>query len=376
MLTVNADFSGLPRGEADVTVIAPGFEDLVISGFPLEAQFPRLTLNFRLTATGEWAVGRAFVLGTRMLELANDGTEMTFEVDVAVIGENSEAIQTLTSDVFALHGYECGWLGGRDCASDSEGRPTGASGQIWAKSGAEQFGLQPPSARHSYLAGVLVERSTEIIDWDERGPALKTFFSGLGGNDVANLASMQVENDATTLDVLGPYTSDGSTFLAAIDQLAMPAGGTPDVLDSLLESLRRAAEASTNEFPGTEPSVLLVSTPWISLADIYSISEFATELGVQINVIRYGYPQEASEIALRTGGFAVTVADARQLGMVFGALDGILAGTTAYYRMQFRVGGEAGTFVSGGNARMALRIRVPASIPHWGVSASLDVAIP
>jgi len=78
---------------------------------------------------------------------------------------------------------------------------------------------------------------------------------------------------------------------------------------------------------------------------------------------------------VRTGGFAVDVDDPRQLGMVFGAMDRLLAGTMPYYRMQFLVVGSPGTFVSGGNAKIRLKVRVPTSIPSYGVPTGLDVAI-
>ena len=383
-VTTGADgiavFPDLPIGDVSLAVSAAGFESVAWDGAKLDVSFPtsRVTWSISLDATGAWAVGRAIVLGTRVVELAADGGEMTFELDMAVIGENSEAVQTLTSDDFSLSNYECGWAGARDCASDSEGRPTGASGQIWSKGGAQQFGLQPPSPRQPYLVGVLAERSTEITDWDERGPAMKAFFSGLGGNDVANLASVQVENNVTTLNLLGPYTGAGSTYLEAIDQLALPAGIVPEMLESLHESIRGAAEASRDEFPGTEPFVLVVSTPWMTLSEIYATAELANQLGVRISTItgNYSYPYGSAEVAVRTGGFVADIGDSRQLGIVFGAMDGLLAGTTPFYRMQFQIGGEPHTFVSGGNAKVFLRVRVPTSIPHRGVYTSLDVAIP
>jgi hypothetical protein len=214
-----------------------------------------------------------------------------------------------------------------------------------------------------------------VTDWNARVPALKSFFTTLGGNDSASLASVQTEGQATTLTVLGPFTSDGRTYLDAIDQLARPAGSTPAMLESLLESIRRAAAAGTGQIPGVERSVLVLATPWMSTSDIDAATALARQLGVRISTVvrdNYGFP----EMSARTGGFVADVEDPRQLGMVFGAMDRLLAGTAPYYRMQFRLVGSAGTFVSGGNAKVRLRIRVPTSIPSNGVTTSLDVAIP
>jgi hypothetical protein len=44
--------------------------------------------------------------------------------------------------------------------------------------------------------------------------------------------------------------------------------------------------------------------------------------------------------------------------------------------MQFRIKGAIDTFVSGGSAKVRIRVRVPTSLPSKSVFATLDVAIP
>jgi hypothetical protein len=370
----SASFRGLPNREATVSVTAAGFEP-ESGSIRLQAGPEPPYWGVVLRATGAWAVGRAVVLGTRMVERAGDGSAMTFSVDLAVIGENSEALQTLTSSDFTVDQIDCGWGGPRDCASDATGNATGSGGNFRPDGPAQSFSLQPPSVRHPYLVGVLAERSTAVTDWNARVPALKSFFTMLGGNDSAGLASVQTEDRGATLAVLGPFTSDGRTYLDAIDQLARPAGSPPAMLEILLESIRRAAAADAGQVTGPERTVLVLATPWMSTSDIDATTALARQLGVRISTVvqgNYGFP----EMAVRTGGFAVDVADPRQLGMVFGVMDRLLAGAMPYYRMQFRLVGSPGTFVSGGNAKVRLRIRVPSSIPSNGVGTSLDVAIP
>jgi hypothetical protein len=255
------------------------------------------------------------------------------------------------------------------------GDATGSGGNFSPDGGAQSFSLQPPSARHPYLVGVLAERSTAVTDWDARVPALKSFFATLGGNDSASLASVQTEGGAATLTVLGPFTSSGRTYLDAIDQLARPAASSPATQEALIASIRRAAAASTDGIPGTERTVLVLATTFVGIPDINAATALAQQLGVRISTVvsyNYGFP----EMAVRTGGFVADIEDRRQLGMVFGAMDRLLAGTTPYYRMQFRIVGAKGTFVSGGNAKVRLRIRVPTSLPNRGVYTSLDVAVP
>jgi hypothetical protein len=369
----SARFLDLPTGEATMSVTAVGFESETGS-IKLQGGSEPVNWGVILRATGAWAVGSAVVLGTRMIERAGDGSAMTFSVDLAVIGENSEALPTLTSSDFTVYEIDCGWGGPRDCASDATGNATGSGGSFRPDGPAQSFSLQPPSVRHPYLVGVLAERSTAVTDWNVRVPALKSFFTTLGGNDSASLTSVQTEDQGATLTVLGPFTSDGRTYLDAIDQLARPAGSAPAMLESLLESIRRAAAADVGQLTGSERTVLVLATPWMSTSDIDAATALARQLGVRISTVvrdNYGFP----EMAVRTGGLVADLTDPRQLGTVFGAMDRLLAGTMPYYRMQFRVVGSPGTFVSGGNAKIRLNVRVPTSIPSNGVRTSLDVAI-
>ena len=380
-VTTNADgiavFPNLPTGPTLISISAAGFEpksfDTGIEAIE-DANKP-LRWNEHLNAVGAWAVGRAVVLGTQMVDMEYDGSALTFAVDVAVIDENSDAIETLTSADFAVFDAgDCGWGGPRECASNAAGNASGAGGNFNTDGGAQHFGLQPANGRRPYLVSILAERSTAVTDWDERAPALKSFFTQLGGNDLASLASVQVENSVTTLTVHGPFTNDGSIYLDVIDRLAIPAGNTPKLPQSISKSIRLAADASASDFPGTDPAVLVMATPEVAVSEFDELSVLARQLGVRINVFNgnYGY----SEMAVRSGGFATGTDDPRQLGIVFGAMDRLLAGSMPHYRMQFRITGDAGTFVPGGNVKVRLGISVPTSLPHLGVHTSLDVAIP
>lgn len=369
----SASFANLPPGEATFSTSAPGFETQT---FTYWLSFAHESLELALSANGAWAIGRAIVLGSRMIELASDGSAMTFSIDVAVIGEHSEALETLTSDDFSIFSIDCGWGGPRDCASDSEGNVTAGDGNFSPDGPAQSFGLQPPLARHPYLVGVLAERSTAVSDWDERAPALKTFFTALGGNDSASLASVKTNNGITTLTVLGPFTSDGRMYLDAIDQLPAPAGDAPQLQESLLEWVRQAAAADSGGMPGVERTVLLMVTPGMTIPEIDEAAALARQLGVHISAVIVGENYGIPETAVRSGGFVARVDDPRQLSIIFGAMDQLLAGTMRYYRMQYRIKGNPGTFVSGGNAKVRMKIHVPTSIINMGVYVGFDVTIP
>lgn len=366
-----ATLAHMPFGFGTLSISADGFESQTWSR---EFDYPEF-FYVVLHQPGDWAVARAILLGTGMVELAGDGSAMTFSIDLAVIDGDAQAIETLTSDDFTILHIDCGWGGPRECASNALGFATGGGGNFRSNGGAQAFGLQPPSARHPYLAGVLAERSPAVTDWDKRAPALKSFFATLGGNDFASLASVQNLSGFSNLAVLGPYTSDGSTYFDSIDQLPAPAGIVPDLQNVLLEWIRQAAQADSGGMRDAEKSVLVMATPEMSVAEIDEATALARASGVHISTISW-YPYGLSEMAARTGGFVTGFDDSRQLGMIFGAMDQVLAGTLPYYRMQFHITGNRGTFVSGGNVKGTIKIHVPTPILHAGVYIGFDVAIP
>jgi hypothetical protein len=372
-LTTNAEgaarFRPLPADEARLSVTAAGFD-------PLDVSVPAGTsqsLHVTLYAIGAWAIGQPIVLGTRMVERADDGSTLVFSFDMAVIGEHAEALETLTSDVFSVVTIDCGWGGPRDCASDSAGN---ATHNFEADGEAQAFELIYPSPRRPYLVEVLAERSNQI-DWAKRIPMLKSFFAAVGGNDTVSLSTVHsVADGSAKRTEFGPFTNDGTTYFAAIDGLADPAGAPPPMLDSLLATIRRVASADGFGIPEVDRYVLVLSRAAMDVPEIDAATELARQNGVRISTIGsydYGFP----EIAVRSGGFAsyAGVFDVRQLGPTFGAMDRLFAGVTPFYRMQFRIKGPPGTFVSGGNAKVNLNIRVPTPLPSTGLWTTVDVAI-
>lgn len=367
-----ASFSDLSTGPMNLSVSADGFESQSMWAdlWPGTHSF-----DVRLEAVGAWSVGRALVLGTETIERAEDGTSLTFSVDVAVLtGESGAPLEILTEADFRIYTIDCGWGGPRDCASDADGNATGDSG-VYATDGvARSFEFRPADARRPYLVGLLAERSGEGSEWEIKGPALKSFFTALGGNDAAGLASVQVEDETTTLTVLGEFTGDGRALIDPIDLLGRPAGEPPSIQASLLDSIGWTA-AAMEEFPGRDATLLVLSTPYLSVAEIDEAVTLARQVGVRISTVT-GWNYGLSEMAVRTGGFVARIDDIRQYGTVFGAMDQALSGALPSYRMQFRLTGGPGIFVSGGNVKARMLIDVPASVVNRGVHAEFDIAIP
>jgi hypothetical protein len=206
---------------------------------------------------------------------------------------------------------------------------------------------------------------------------VKSFVTGVRDNDRVSVASVQLENGIATRTVLGPFTSDGRIYVAAIDELALPAGHDwPPLLESLTEAIRRAAETRDEADTGAEATVLVLGQPSMSVAEVDAVTALARQLSVRISTVEYGGTYGVPEMAVRTGGFVATVADPRQFPMVFGAMDQLLSGAMPAYRMEFRLTGTPGTFVAGGNAKVRFEIDVPTSLPTRGVHTGADVAIP
>jgi hypothetical protein len=366
-----AQLSGVPTGEVSVTVAAPSFESEQFT-----TRLSGASTSITLKAAGEWAIGRAFVLNSRMLDRAPDGSTLTFTADVAVIDANRAAIQNLASSDFQVEGIDCGWGGPRDCATDAEGNAPPSGGHFRPDGGAESFGLQPPSARRPYVAGIVVERSLAMRAWPEIPPALRKFFQTVGGNDAASLATVSVVNSAAITEVLGGYSSSGLPLLPIIDQLAPVAKDSPALLQAIQDAIQRAAAARNSVTNGAEPYVVMLANGGLSPAQFTLLGGIARQAGVRIGAVVSGELfYGLTELATRSGGFVAPYSDPRQLSQIFAALDSVLAGSQPFYRMTFRVKGAPGTFVAGGNAKIWLVVRVPAPMPSRGVWAQFDVPI-
>lgn len=367
-----ASFTNLPPGPITLRINADGFES---QSWPTDLASGTHSWELRLDAVGAWAVGRALILGTDVVERAEDGSNLTFSVDVAVIaGENGEPLEALTEADFRIYTIDCGWGGPRDCASDAAGNAIAGSGAYSTDGVTRAFEFRPAAARRAYLVGVLAERSGEGNEWDLKGPALKSFFSALSGNDAIGLASVHLEDEMATLTVHGPFSLDGNAFADAIDGLGSQAGDPPPMQPSLLDSIEWTA-AAMHEFPERDATLLVLSTPYLSIGEINDATALARQSGVRISTVT-GWNHGLPEIAVRTGGFVAPIDDMRQFATVFGAMDRVLGAALPSYRMQFRLSGAPGIFVRGGNVKTRMHIDVPAPVVNRGAQVEFDIAIP
>ena len=374
-------FSGLPLGDANVAVEAATYESISTA---TSLQRGTQSWDLEMAAIGAWAVGIATIRKSEVVEMAANGTSLTFSVDVSMItGESPEPLTTLTDADFRIVTFDCGWGGPRDCASDAAGNATGNSGYYQTDGTARSFEQLPASSRRPYIAGILVERTFpwfgwEHLPWEYLTPALKSYVSALNGDDVVGLSSIQSENGAMTMTVLGPFTADGTSYLDEIDQLAMPMDEYIEsvegrLYEQLLDVIAWTAAAASSEYPGRDATLLLVAGPWLSLEQMYEVTALARASGVRISSLDGA---GNAELAIRTGGFSTQLFDVRQYGMAMESADSILSDSSPVYRMQFTLTGAPGTFVPGGNVGMYIHVDTPSTIPNRGAYAYFTVAIP
>jgi hypothetical protein len=357
-----ATFTARSMGVTNVSVGAAGYEPV---SYEIDLSSSSRDHGITLNALEAWATGRAIVLGTRMVARALDGSAMTFSIDIAVIDKSSAAIETLTGADFSVEPIDCGWGGPRDCASDRDGNATGN----WYRSTPAELALQPPRVRQPYRVRVLAVRDHGDAYWSAMAPALKSFFAQVAGNDSVSLSSVLLESGTATHTVHGPFTNDGSVFFEAIDALANANGDEPAIVPSLAESIVSVAG------PGADASVVVLVPPGLPVADVNSLSTLARQVGVHVSTVDFFESYGVPELAPRTGGFVAQVDDLRQIPIVIGALDRLLAGDLPFYRMGFALTADRGTFVEGGNAKVRIKVDVPTVLPTRGVWVTADVAI-
>lgn len=372
-----ATIVSFPGGEGIFTISAPGFETVTFSGGLGYGEY----YGWTLIEEGAWALGRPIVLDTRYVDRASDGSSLTFALDLAVIDASSMPIETLTSADFSIGHFDCGWGGSLDCASDAAGNHTG--NYVMGGHPSSFAGIQPAGPRVPYLIEILAVRSdridwrTDRRYWETLAPALNSFVAGIGGNDLIGLSSVQIEDGVTTQTLHGPFTSDGSIYAEVIDGLGQPAGHDwPPIVEGLAAAIHRTAQARDAAAGSHGAGVLVLGQPWLEAEEIAAVSALAGELGVHVSTVDYWGTYGVPDIAMRTGGIVARVADSRQFPMVFNALDDALARSLPFYRMEFELTGDAGTFVSGGNAKIRIHIQVPTLITAFPIEAVTDVAIP
>ncbi|MEZ5599420.1 MAG: hypothetical protein R3E84_24130 [Pseudomonadales bacterium] len=114
---------------------------------------------------------------------------------------------------------------------------------------------------------------------------------------------------------------------AAADDLAQPAGAAPPVAQVLTPLLSAvAAESWSARDAAAHADVAGEPCGTVSRRNPVQLPDYRNRCRVRIDAVE-AFNNGLSRLAMRTGGASVQVSDRRQLPMVLGAMDTLMAGT-------------------------------------------------
>ena len=334
-----ARFTNVNAGEASIHTFARGFHD---AGRRFVIEPDTVTeLSVILMRTTE---ATPVVLGTHASP-SEDGHTLTVDVDVAVLGEDGLANPTLTAADFAVANSDCGFMW---CVMDASGQPL-LSGGYYAHVDTEVFGWHEASTEPPPTSGtaLLLEQSTSLIEFDpgkRRSTAINAFLDSVTAPDTVSVASYHGTPQAPVLTTYGPFTSDGALFRDDVNALSDDDASLNPMYAALADMLSWTATQATSG-PDDPRSVVLVSgglelarRRLRKLLDLrhssrLAVAETSRALGIPIVAIGGGEP--SADIAARSGGPSVVVADPEQYAVALGNLKSIVARRLGFNRVRF-----------------------------------------
>ena len=334
--TGRVHFDQIPAGPANVNTHAWGYHPaarhVTVS---LPATEVTLILEPAVKAT-------PIVLDTHATT-ARDGMSVVVDVDVAVLGEDGQSIPTLRASDFSPFRSDCGF---NWCVMDAAGEPTGGydahvdpDNFAWTDAS-----LDPTSPM---TTAVLLEHSDVIAQFDPdhlRLGALKSFLGSMTAPDLVTVASYRGTPQAPVLTSYGPFSSDGALFAAALDGLAADAPGLNPMYEGVSEMLSRTVEQVPAGAGNPGRSLVIVAggaswpddtcgTSW-TCRHVIRLALAYQSLAAGIPIVAIGGGEPAADLAARTGGVAVTLADPTQYPIVFENLKSIAAHGLGYNRVR------------------------------------------
>ena len=304
--------------------------------------------------------------------VGGNGQTMTFQIELVIVGNDSQAITTLTAANFVL----------QPCAPDSNTPRTDCIGGVpldfdepyqSTTPTAQDALLVPGLPREDYAAGLMLDQSQSISGSDPTGARLfsaKAFLDGLGSGDRALLSVFA--NDGTNTDALIPTqpltiyppfrspttTRDAPSYYDTLDSLVdLVGGGTP--LYESLDLLREQVVADATLPVGIAKAVVIFTdgedtdcggvntcrtrrdqSIQAAIADNLRVFTIGLSTGVDFEAL--------AELANDTGGAFLFADSAEQLIPLYGTVGDLLSLTLPTYRLTFNVSADAqGIFVSG-----------------------------
>ena len=334
-----ARFSDVPGGEASAHTFVRGFHDASGRFLVTPDSNTHVTLSLEHVAEATPVVLHAHAVPAR------DGLTLTVDVDIAVLGEDGRAIETLTAADFDAAGSDCGLMW---CVTDANGQPLSFGG-YYARVDSESFAWRGPADQPTppIATALLLEQSAGMADFDPEGlrlDALNVFLESVLPPNTASLATYRGAAATPTLTTYGPFTSDGTQFRDTVNALGGQEDGTNPMYDAITDMLSFTAMHAPNGPVDPPRALVLVASGWSWPDDdcqVYwtcphqervSIAATSRTLGTPIVVI--GGSEPAADVAARTGGPSVVIQDPAQYAVVLASLRSIVGRSLGFNRVR------------------------------------------
>lgn len=363
--------ANVPVGAASVAVSRSTFISQTVSATITENQTTDLAVALvRATSAAGGSLTSRDPAGTPVV--GGNGQTMTFQIEVVIVANDSQAITNLTAANFVL----------LPCVPDTTTSRTDCIGGVpidfdepydSTTPAAQSALLVPGGTREDYAAGLMLDQSQSISGSDPTGARLfsaKAFLDGLGTGDRALLSVFA--NDGTNTDaqiptepltIYPPFrspstTRDAPSYYDTLDSLSdLVGGGTP--LYESLDLLREQVVADSALPVGIAKAVVIFTdgedtdcggantcrtrrNQSIAAANNDGLRIFTIGLSTGVDFEALG------ELANKTGGAFLFAESAEQLIPLYGTVGDLLSLTLPTYRLTFNVSADAqGVFTSG-----------------------------
>ena len=363
--TGRVHFDKIPAGPASVGTYVRGYHS-ASRRFNVSSTATEVTVILEPVGTAT-----PVVLGTHATP-ALDGTSVVVDVDVAVLGEDGQSIPTLRASDFSIFSSDCGF---NWCVMDAAGQPRGG---YYAHVDPDDFAWTDASFDSISMAtAVLLEDSDGMAQFDPghlRLGALKSFLGSMTAPDLVSVASYRGTPQAPVLTSYGPFSSDGALFATAVDGLAADTLGPNPMYEGVSEMLARTVEQALAGPGAARRSLVIVAGGGSWPDDTCGTSSACRQairlaladqsLAANIPIVAIGGSEPAADLAARTGGVAVTLADPVQYAIVLENLKAIATRGLGHNRVRIVLdapinGGKAPSVFRSGHtvwATMSVRI--------------------
>jgi hypothetical protein len=326
-------FPDIPAGEASAHTYARGFH-LAATRF-LVTPGPETNATIILEEVTE---ATPVVVNSRAVA-ASDGRSLTVDVDLAILGVNGRAIETLTAADFEMINSDCAFV---PCGRDADYLRLPMGGYfVRADDTAFRWNVSSDRPVPPMAVGLLLDHSADMAGYDParlRLPPVQAFLQSVLPPNTVSVAMYRDTNGlGVHFESLGPFTSDGAHPAEAIGWWAgLEDGGNP--LYEAVSYMRWWT--ATNAPSGVDdppPSVVIVTGPsWDSDYGALGTEPFAAYAAtLSIPVVAIGGGELGAMVAAGSGGASVAVIDPHQFAVALGSLRAIVGRTLDSNHLRF-----------------------------------------